>query len=128
MFGDLLAKWTRGSEKDGGKPQFRSAGDVQELLREDLAVVFKHSTACPVSWAAHAQVMKFMRACPEAPVYLVPVIKERPFSQRIAAETGVRHESPQVIVLRKGAVVATASHGDITADELGEMVGEKSRD
>jgi hypothetical protein len=111
MFGDLLAKWTRGSEKDGGKPQFRSAGDVQELLREDLAVVFKHSTACPV-----------------APVYLVPVIKERPFSQRIAAETGVRHESPQVIVLRKGAVVATASHGDITADELGEMVGEKSRD
>jgi bacillithiol system protein YtxJ len=123
MFGELLAKWKRGGSggAEASKPEFRTAGDVQKLLSEDLAIVFKHSTACPVSWSAHTQVTRFMKAHPEAPVYMVPVIKDRPLSQKIAAATGVRHESPQIIVLRKGKVVASASHGEITVDELTEM-------
>jgi bacillithiol system protein YtxJ len=122
MFGELLAKWKRGgTAADAAKPEFRTATDVQQLLGEELAVVFKHSTACPVSWAAHTQVTRFMKAHPEAPVFMIPVIKDRPFSQKIAAATGIRHESPQVIVLRKGEVVASASHGEITVDELTEM-------
>ena len=43
---------------------------------------------------------------------------ERPLSQLIAARTGVRHESPQIIILRNGAVVWSASHGDITAGAI----------
>jgi bacillithiol system protein YtxJ len=124
MLGELFARWTRGgSGRETSRPEFRSAADIGQLLNGDLAVVFKHSTACPVSWAAHAQVSKFMREHPETAVYLVPVIKERSLSQKIAAATGVRHESPQVIVLRRGEVVASVSHGDITADSLAEMIG-----
>jgi thioredoxin 1 len=96
--------------------------DVDELLRHDFVVLFKHSAVCPVSWAAHAAVTRFVRSHPDAPVRLIHVQKDRPLSQQIAAATGVRHESPQVIVLRRGQVVATASHGDITVDALEEMV------
>jgi bacillithiol system protein YtxJ len=39
-------------------------------------------------------------------------------SQQIAARSGVEHESPQIIVFQRGAVVWNASHHDITAEAL----------
>ncbi len=96
--------------------------DLEELMSEELVIIFKHSNSCPVSWAAHAQVTKFARDNPAIPVYMIPVIKERALSQKVAALTGVIHESPQVIVLRDGAVAASASHGDITVEGLSEML------
>jgi bacillithiol system protein YtxJ len=91
------------------------------LLREEFVIVFKHSTACPVSWAAHAHVSRFLRENPDAPIRMVRVIQERALSQKVAEVTGVRHESPQIIVLRSGEVVASTSHGRITHDSLNEM-------
>jgi bacillithiol system protein YtxJ len=96
--------------------------DLDQLMREDLIILFKHSPACPVSWAAHAQVTKFARENQGTPVYMIPVIKERPLSEKIADVTGVDHESPQVIVLREGTVVASASQGEITVESLSEML------
>ena len=43
---------------------------------------------------------------------------QRPLSQLIAARSGVEHESPQVIIFRRGAPVWNASHHDITTDAL----------
>ena len=60
----------------------------------------------------------FLAAHSHAQAYLVDVRAERPLSQLIAARTGVRHESPQIITLRSGAVVWSASHGDITAGAI----------
>jgi len=109
---------TAGSARLPGLP---AGTGVPELMREDLAIVFKHSSSCPVSWAAHAQVSRFFQEHPEAPVRIVSVTRERPLSQQIAAATGVRHESPQILVLRRGKVLASASHGDITRERLDLM-------
>ncbi len=64
------------------------------------------------------EVEAFLAAHPDAHAYLVDVRAERPQSQRIAARTGVRHESPQLIILRRGSVLWSASHDDITADAI----------
>jgi bacillithiol system protein YtxJ len=114
VFGNLFAKKTN----QHAIPVLGGCTNVDDLMRDDLVVLFKHSASCPVSWAAHSVVTRFLRAHPDAPVRLIPVLKERPLSQKIAAATGIRHESPQVIVLRRGQVVASASHGDITVDNL----------
>jgi bacillithiol system protein YtxJ len=103
-------------------PVLSSATDLDELMSQELVILFKHSNSCPVSWAAHAQVTKFARENPEILVYMIPVIKERPLSQKVAAVTGVGHQSPQVIVLREGIVAAAASHADITVEGLSEML------
>jgi bacillithiol system protein YtxJ len=103
-------------------PVLGSEANLEELMSEELVVIFKHSNSCPVSWAAHAQVTKFARENPNISIYMIPVIKERPLSQKVAAITGVVHESPQVIVLRDGVVAASASHGDITVESLSEML------
>jgi bacillithiol system protein YtxJ len=51
-------------------------------------------------------------------VRVVVVQDERPLSQAIEAATGVRHESPQALVVQQGRVTWHASHGAITAPRL----------
>jgi bacillithiol system protein YtxJ len=93
-------------------------------MERDVVMLFKHSSACPVSWAAHAHVKRFHMRNPQVPVYLVSVQKARAASQQIAQRLNVRHESPQIIVLRRGVVASSASHGAITEGRLAEMVAE----
>lgn len=95
--------------------------DAEELARafqEPRALVFKHSTRCPVSTAAHREVAEFRRRNPAAAVYVVHVVEQRDLSRSVAERTGVRHESPQAIVLAGGAVVWHDSHEGVTADAL----------
>jgi len=108
-------------------PAIPAGTGLAEIMSEDLTILFKHSSSCPVSWAAHAQVSRFFQENPEAPVRIVSVTRERPLSQQIAAATGIRHESPQILVLRRGEVVASASHGEITRDRL-NLVYRNARD
>ena len=47
------------------------------------------------------------------------VIQEsRDLSKLIAEETGIRHESPQVLLFRDGRAAWSASHGTITMEAL----------
>ncbi len=96
----------------------RDAEELAKAFEEPWALVFKHSTRCPVSTAAHREVAEFRRRNPAAAVYVVHVVEQRDLSRSIAERTGVRHESPQAIVLAGGAVVWTDSHEGVTSDAL----------
>ena len=91
----------------------------QALARSNDApvVLFKHSTTCPISSAAYKQMSQVLQE-----VSLVVVQQARNVSSEIATRTGVRHESPQAIVLRNGQAVWTASHFDITAGAVDQAV------
>jgi len=80
-------------------------------------VVFKHSTTCPISAAAYNEMSRF-----EGEVALVEVQRARSLSREIEQRTGVPHESPQVLVLRKGKVVWEASHWKVKANAVQEAV------
>ncbi len=92
--------------------------DVDALFAEDLAMVYKHSPTCGICAAAAGEVGRFVERHPSAALYQVDVLAARPLSRDIAARAGVTHESPQVILLRKGAPVWHASHYAITAEML----------
>ena len=55
---------------------------------------------------------------PDLRIHVIDVIAQRSLSQAIEARFGVVHESPQVVVLRDGALAWSASHGSITASSL----------
>jgi bacillithiol system protein YtxJ len=76
-------------------------------------VLFKHSSSCSLSHSAHAQ-METIAA--ELPVYRLVVQQSRALSNRIEQHFGIRHESPQVIVLHGGRAVFNASHRKVTAE------------
>ncbi len=99
--------------------QFNSITDegaIEELLarsQDEPVIVFKHSSTCPISSAAYQEMSRV-----EENIALIVVQRARALSQKIAAQTGVRHESPQAIILRRGQVVWSASHWSITSEAV----------
>lgn len=76
---------------------------------ESPVVIFKHDPFCSISSRAYSQVSRVGGA-----VTMIDVARDRDLSFAVADQTGVKHESPQVIVLRDGATVWHASHRSIT--------------
>ena len=102
---------------------FSRITDVTELeklidrSKERPVVIFKHSLTCPISASAFERMKSY-----EGDVDLVEVQRARPLSDEIAQRLGVRHESPQIIIVRNGQVLWDASHFQITADKVAEAV------
>jgi bacillithiol system protein YtxJ len=88
--------------------------------------IFKHSPYCPTSRYVDTIVQAFAEQLHHQTtmeVYRVDVVNHRPVSQAIADDTGVRHESPQVILLgRSRTVIWHASHHAIDAESLRRML------
>src|SRR5688572_3480860 len=98
---------------------FNKINSVEELDRlfaessEKPVALFKHSMTCPISTDVYQEIGNV-----EGEVNLVVVQTARGVSNEIAARTGVRHESPQAIVLKDGKAVYHASHYDISAADV----------
>jgi bacillithiol system protein YtxJ len=73
-------------------------------------VIFKHSNACGISASAYREMEKL-----EGQVNLLEVQSARDVSRELADMTGIRHETPQVIVFKDGKAVWNASHFDVKA-------------
>ena len=104
------------------------AGALDELIarsHDAPVVLFKHSTTCPISARAHHQMSKLPTGV-AGQVSLVIVQRARELSRRVAEQTGIRHESPQAIILRNGQAVWSASHFDITAEAVAQAVRENA--
>jgi bacillithiol system protein YtxJ len=95
--------------------------DYEQLVAEcqDRPVfLFKHSTSCPISASRWQLFQRFADREPRAAYHRVLVIQDRAMSTHVAQETGIRHQSPQVILLHRGKPVWNASHYSITEEEL----------
>ena len=114
-----MFSWLRKGET---APELAPKVDLDAVAQQELAVLFKHSRTCHISWAAQREVVRFAAAHPEIPVHTVVVQEDRELSRRIEQWTGITHQSPQVIILRKGAVVTSDSHEGVTADFLAASV------
>ena len=104
-------------------PQFQPLRDdetFQSALarsQEEPIILYKHSSTCPLSAAARREMEQFVQE-EDVPVYEVVVQEARPASNRIAEELGIRHETPQVILLDRGRPLFDASHRDITTQTV----------
>ena len=85
--------------------------------KQKPVIVFKHSNACSISSRAYREMEKV-----EADVNILVVQSAREVSRELANLTGVRHETPQVIVLRDGKAVWNASHFDVQARAVTEAL------
>lgn len=105
-----------------------SIPEVERLIdasKKTPVLFFKHSLTCPISSRAFGEYQSFLagRRSDEAVVYtLVEIQNARPVSKEIAERTGVRHESPQALLVRGGEVSWHASHYSVRADALASAV------
>lgn len=100
----------------------RSDADLNAALtkgNDALVLFFKHSTRCPVSGMALRMFERdYSVESSNATAYFLDLIAYRSLSNRMATELGVEHESPQLIVVKNGVVVHTASHSMISAKDI----------
>jgi bacillithiol system protein YtxJ len=91
---------------------------LDAAFQSPIAVLYKHSAVCGIARAAYGEVDRFAGEHPTVPVFLIDVRAQRDLSRRTAEHFGIRHESPQVIVIKNGKAVWHGSHWTITAEAL----------
>jgi bacillithiol system protein YtxJ len=90
---------------------------------ERPVLLFKHSHTCGISTMAFDEMEAHLAAGPFPICYgLVTVQTHRHLSDEIARRLGVRHETPQVILVRDGQAVWHASHFHVNAREVEEAL------
>jgi bacillithiol system protein YtxJ len=94
--------------------------ELEQLLTESGAqplLLFKHSYSCGISAEALDELVEYLNSDRPGSVRyaMVTVQTHRDVSNAVAAKLGVRHETPQALVIRNGRVVWTASHFRVTA-------------
>ena len=84
---------------------------------EEKILIFKHSTRCSISsMALHRiedNVKQSLNNC-----YFLDLLKYRSISNKIEEELGVKHESPQILVVEQGVCTYHTSHNDISWDRI----------
>jgi bacillithiol system protein YtxJ len=94
-----------------------------EESRQRPVLLFKHSRTCGISCEAFDELQSHLDQVTSTAAYkVITVQSHRHVSDEAAARLGVRHETPQAILLRHGKPVWKASHFRITAAALSEAV------
>nr|WP_199079747.1 bacillithiol system redox-active protein YtxJ [Pedobacter sp. ASV19] len=97
---------------------------ISEIQKQTgYSLIFKHSTRCSVSMMAKRRFEMDWDALPEGTaLYFLDLISYRDISAQIAETFQVHHESPQILLIKDGDCILDASHGDISAEEVAEVI------
>lgn len=104
--------------------EIRDTTAFEQVRTVPVAVLYKHSTRCGVSRGSLIEMRQFVERHPEIPVYIVDVVADREIARHVADATGVRHESPQVILLQRGRTVWHGSHFLVSCRRLERALDE----
>ena len=103
--------------------QLCRTNQVDRLFEAGTHLIFKHSTRCPISAAAEREVVRFEeQGHADVGVHLLRVIEERELSGYLESRSGIRHESPQVLLLEDGQVVWHCSHYSVLESAMSRQV------
>ena len=82
-------------------------------------LLFKHSYSCGISAEALDELVEHLNGtAPNAQYAIVTVQTHRDVSNAVSARLGVRHETPQAILVRGGKAVWSASHFRVNAASI----------
>lgn len=92
------------------------------LEKHPTSVIFKAGT-CHKTMQGFGYVQEQLEPRDDLVVGLIRVVENRPASNLVTEMTGLRHESPQVIVFKDGKPVFEVNNWDITPDSLTPAFG-----
>jgi bacillithiol system protein YtxJ len=101
--------------------------DLEAAIAESLerpVLLFKHSRTCGISCEALDELHMHLVRPADVSYKLITVQSHRRLSEEAAVRLGIRHETPQAILLRNGRAVWNASHFRITAKQLDVVLTE----
>jgi len=112
-----LESWNTISEKEKLNILLNRSEEYPQLI-------YKHSTRCSVSYVAKQELDQHKETLSDhADLHLINVIEQRDLSNLIAERLNVRHESPQVLVLKNRQVIWSGSHWSVKGKEILSKIG-----
>ena len=97
--------------------------DLQKASHEQPVLIFKHSTTCSISVAAKGKIERqWADSGLTVPIYYLDLLRFRPLSAQIAEQFGIRHESPQLLLIKDGECRYDASHMGIRLSDVKGLI------
>ena len=129
LFGNFFGKNDNGNSEGAMDIPWVSLVDKDQLteLNENSKTrpqaIFKHSTTCGVS----RMVLNMFKTSyglepSQMDFYFLDLHANREVSNEVANRFGVVHQSPQLLIIKNGVVVAHSSHGGISEIKLEQYV------
>lgn len=113
---DLAEYWSVITQKE-------EVEKIIEASRERPQLIYKHSHRCSVCIMAREAIEESAEALSEQmDLHFVNVIHQRDISNHIASSLGIRHESPQAILMDGGEVAWHGSHWQIKSKSILEQL------
>lgn len=91
---------------------------IAEKSNGKTQLIFKHSTRCGISRMVMNQFVSAYDLDSNADLYYLDLLSYRDVSNEVGFKFQVMHQSPQLLVIKNGVVVAHASHGGINEMDL----------
>ena len=82
------------------------------------AWIYKESDACPISKNAMNGLKGYMLDHPDEPVGHIVVQDQRDVSEHVTQRLGVKHQTPQIILVQGGKALWNASHFKVTSHAM----------
>ncbi|MBQ0768427.1 MAG: bacillithiol system redox-active protein YtxJ [Bizionia sp.] len=96
---------------------------IEDRSKTKTQVVFKHSTRCGISSMVMNQfVANYDLTAEDLDLYYLDLLNYRSVSNEVGYKFQVLHESPQLLVIKNGVVVAHESHGAINGLDLSSFI------
>jgi bacillithiol system protein YtxJ len=100
--------------------------ELDRLIADSQAqavLLFKHSHTCGISAEALDELLAHLNDdIADVRYAMVTVQTHREVSNAVSARLGVRHETPQALLVKDGRVVWSASHFRVNAEELAKAL------
>lgn len=96
--------------------------EITHLSQSKLVLIFKHSTRCGISRMALKQFENQFELQPTITTYFLDLLNYREVSNEIANRFNIVHQSPQIVLLKEGKVIYSASQETIEAQNLRNFV------
>ena len=95
---------------------------IEEKSKTKTQVIFKHSTRCGISRMVINQfVANYNLNEKDLDLYYLDLLSFRDVSDEVGYKFQVVHQSPQLLVIKNGVVVAHGSHGSINSIDLSQF-------
>ena len=92
--------------------------EIIDLSNEKAVLIFKHSTRCSISRFALKDFENSFNLDDKMELYFLDLLNYREISNEIATKFEVMHQSPQILVIKNGKAVYSATHENIDASIL----------
>lgn len=93
-------------------------GKIVEESNHTTQVIYKHSVTCGISGMVLKMFSDAYEMNIECDLYFLTIQSHRDISNTVAHQFQVRHESPQLLIIKNGKVTFHTSHGAIAEVNL----------